>query len=88
MKQEFSPSPWENRKWDILAANKTRVASVIPWDDSGCRKEDIANVNVITAAPELYQELRYAVECVIHGVMPGEAWLERVQTVINKVEKG
>lgn len=45
-----------------------------------------ANINVMTAAPNLYQELKYAVECTETGCMPNDKWLDRAKSAISMAE--
>jgi hypothetical protein len=48
-----TPGPWRKSGWDVMGGDNSRVAIVLPWDESGCRKEDVANLLLISAAPDL-----------------------------------
>lgn len=84
--ETISSFPWVREKWKIRSAEGSVVAISQPWDESGCRQEDHANVNVMTAAPNLYQELKYAVECIEAGCAPKDKWLDRAKLAISKAE--
>lgn len=84
--ETISSFPWVREGWKIRSADGSVVAISQPWDDSGCRQEDHANVNVMTSAPNLYQELKYAVECIEVGITPGGKWLERAKLAISRAE--
>ena len=81
-----SKLPWFRVGWEIRADDGSVVAISQPWDNTGCRQEDHANVNVMTAAPYLYKELRYAIECIENLIPPDEEWLERAKTAIMLAE--
>ena len=54
-----TPGPWVTKGWSILdKENLTVICNVLPWDTSGCRQEDIANIKLIAAAPDLLAENR------------------------------
>ena len=57
-----TPGPWNRDKWDVIGDDRSIVAKVLPWDESGCRKEDQANVKLIAAAPELLASCRELIE--------------------------
>ena len=84
--ETISSFPWMREKWLIRAQDGSVVAEVRPWDVAGCRQEDHVNANVIAASPCLYQELKYAIECLEQGCMPGSAWMERATNAILKAE--
>lgn len=84
--ETLSSYPWIREGWRIRSADGSIIARTQPWDESGCRQEDQANVNVMTASPNLYQELKYAVECVGNGCSPGEEWLERAKIAVSLAE--
>jgi hypothetical protein len=52
-----TPGPWEIDGWYIVGGDGSTVAHYIPWDESGCREEDIANRNVLSAACDLREEV-------------------------------
>ena len=84
--ETISPFPWTRERWLIRSLDGSVVAEVRPWDVTGCRQEDNVNANVIAASPCLYQELKYAIECLEQGCMPGSAWMERATNAILKAE--
>lgn len=84
--ETISSFPWMRERWQIRSYDGSVLAKIIPWDESGCRHEDHANINVMTASPCLYQELKYAVECIDAGCMPNIKWLERAKQAINTAE--
>ena len=57
MSENWTKGPWSRIKWDIIGSDNSRTCRVIPWDESGCHEEDVANANLIAAAPELYEAL-------------------------------
>jgi hypothetical protein len=81
-----SSYPWTIQGKNILSADGSKVAQIIYRDDSLCRDEDLSNTNIISASPELYIELKYALECLKYGLIPNEKWVERASIAINKVE--
>jgi len=80
----ISRFPWFREQWKIRSADGNLLAISQPWDISGRRP--YANINVMTAAPNLYQELKYAVECLENGCTPNEKWLERAKAAIMSAE--
>ena len=84
--ETISSFPWIRERWQIRSSDGSVIAKIMPWDESGCRQEDHANINIMTASPCLYQELKYAVECVASGVCPGDKWLDRAKSAINIAE--
>jgi hypothetical protein len=58
MSEKWTKGPWTAWRWDIMGADNSRIARVIPWDESGSRKEDAANVNLMAAAPDMYDALK------------------------------
>jgi hypothetical protein len=59
----FTKKPWRLRDWDVMGGDNSIVASIVPWDSSGCRQEDHANARLIAAAPELYELLQEILSC-------------------------
>ena len=84
--ETLSASPWVRERWLIRSYDGSVVAEVRPWDITGCRDEDHANANVISASPLLYQELKYALECINAGSTPGEKWKIRAEKAIACAE--
>jgi hypothetical protein len=84
--ETISSFPWIRERWLIRSQDGSVVAEVRPWDASGCRQEDQANANVIAASPCLYQELKYAIECLEQGCTPGSKWMERAINAVSKAE--
>ena len=64
--EQHTPGPWKRDGWHIRGVDNSIVAEVIPWDASGCRQEDHANVKLITAAPDLLAACQAALEEVQH----------------------
>lgn len=55
---KFTPGPWYVARWYVRSSrDSTTVCKVIPWDETGCREDDNANLHVIKAAPEMYELL-------------------------------
>ena len=55
---DYTPGPWVISGWAILdEANRTVICNILPWDVSGCRKEDVDNARLIAAAPDLLEAL-------------------------------
>jgi hypothetical protein len=53
-----TPGPWRrwtapDGRWCIQGDDKSLVAEILPWDESGCRKEDQDNANLIAESPEM-----------------------------------
>lgn len=62
--------------------NEVISNSMEPWQKrlaARGRGEDYVNV-------QLYQELKYALECIRNGCMPGDSWVERAKTAISQAE--
>jgi len=77
---------WNRDGWKIRDVQGHVIARTCPWDESGCRKEDHVAANLITAAPSLYEVLKYAVECFVGGCPPSEKWLEQARSALDIAE--
>ena len=53
--RKYTPGPWRSWNWNVIGADNSVVCKVIPWDCSGCREEDVSNINIIAAAPDLLE---------------------------------
>ena len=54
----YTKGPWIVDGWSVLdKTNRTVICDVLPWDVSGCRKEDVDNANLVAAAPDLFEAL-------------------------------
>lgn len=53
-----TPGPWTLSRWKIIGADNSIVATIVPWDSSGVRREDLENAKLIEAAPRMYEALR------------------------------
>lgn len=60
MSEKYTKGPWRRSGWNIVGADNTIVAKIIPWDESGCREEDNANATLIASAPLTHEELKTA----------------------------
>ena len=58
-----TPGPWESVGWDVRCKRGSVVCKVLPWDYSGTREEDRANLAIISAAPGLLEVLEEVEEC-------------------------
>ena len=52
-----TPGPWESVGWDVRCKRGSVVCKVLPWDYSGTREEDRANLAIISAAPDMLKAL-------------------------------
>ena len=77
-----SDFPWYTEQWQIRSKNGSVVAKICPWDTSGCRKEDIANAYVIEKSPEIYEQLKYALECIECGIIPNKKWVIKTRKLL------
>jgi len=53
-----TPGPWSrwtapDGRWCIQGEDKSTIAEILAWDESGCRKEDQDNANLIVESPEM-----------------------------------
>lgn len=83
---QVSPFPWLREKWNIKSFDGSIVAKIMPWDESGCRKEDVANCNLISAAPELYSSLKYIVDLLDNKCQPNDNTINSAKIALNKAE--
>ena len=82
--ENFTPGPWVangNKIETIDGIIRARIAII---DDGAGIDDPDANSRLIAAAPDLYEYLKYAVECVSFGCMPGREWLENASSVLRK----
>lgn len=47
-------------------------------------EEHNANAHLIAAAPDIFEHLLYAIECVSCAIVPNSQWLERANAAIKK----
>ena len=62
-----TPGPWESVGWDVRCKRGSVVCKVLPWDYSGTREEDRANLAIISAAPEMLDALERIIALVRNG---------------------
>ena len=51
---ECTPGPWSIKDWNIIGADGSIIAQIIPWDIAGSKKEDKDNIKLISATLEMY----------------------------------
>jgi hypothetical protein len=52
---EHTIGPWRADGWKIIGGDNSVIAKVVPWDETGGRREGVANLNVFLAAPDLLE---------------------------------
>jgi hypothetical protein len=79
-----TPGPWFVSGWAILEeGSRTVICEVLPWDASGSRAEDLANCNLIAAAPDMIAALKVVLEC---GSVADQWWVDLVKDAVNKAQ--
>jgi hypothetical protein len=87
---EHTLGPWRRStldQWAVLGGDNSVVCYVVPWDTSGSREEDHANVRLIAAAPELLEALQSLVATVASDEWFA-AWREEAEAAIAKATTG
>ena len=96
MNEKFTPGPWEADAThcrtainSVATANNERkhIAMVNIAKNPEYEitiAEHNANATLIAAAPDLFEHLLYAIECVSCGLVPNSQWLERSNAAIKK----
>lgn len=88
----FTPGPWHVEEWDYpddtagwtIDSSESHVA--VAFDLDQAEVESLANADLIAAAPEMYEVLRYIVECVDKGICDARAQASHARAVLDKVE--
>ena len=83
--KEITPKPWKRDGWKVRGADNSVIAMTIPWDDSGCRKEDNANIELLTNAPDLYELVTWALDNYPNS--PGPAWKMCADSTIKRIKE-
>ena len=68
-KLEHTRGPWkpsEDHDWKVIANDGSLVAEIVPWDYSGCRKEDTDNLKLICKAPEMLEVIRSIATAIVY----------------------
>ena len=96
MNEKFTPGPWEADAThcrtainSVATANNCRkhIAMVNITKNQEYEitaVEHNANATLIAAAPDLFEHLVYAIECVSFAIVPNSQWLERANAAIKK----
>jgi len=48
----ITKGPWKREGWEIIGGDGAIIAKLLPWDSSGCRREDNDNADLIAKAPQ------------------------------------
>jgi len=74
-------TPWRIEGWEIVGADNSIICRAIPWDTSGTRDEDLDNLYLLRAAPELLEALQISLkamqENIAYAMFKDEAALAR-----------
>ena len=63
-----SEGNWKICGWSIIEEDSgVVICKVLPWDVSGCRKEDHSNMNLISDAPKLLKRCKELEEALEKG---------------------
>lgn len=84
----ISKPPWKREHWKVRCSDESEsvVAKILAWDESGCRQEDIDNINLIVAAPKLLNALKIA-KFLLDGILiPGDSNIKIINKAIQEAE--
>ena len=92
---EHTPGPWHIQSVNTLIKSKDRKKTIAfvcfssrGMDSDIIGEEHKANARLIAAAPDLLEELQYAIDVSTEGLSLGEKWQESARAAIAKAKGG
>jgi len=81
-----TPGPWRASGLDVMGSDRSRVATVLPWDDSGQGQEDLANTKLIAAAPEMLRIIQRLAKADWIGEAELNLWRKECREILSKTD--